>query len=76
MRFEGSFLDGRVNGNGKITYIYSEGPNSRPRSEGLFEGNRMIRREVSTEAVELARQYSKEASRVKLNKSKAKSLPH
>lgn len=74
MKFEGSFQDGRVNGNGKITY--SDGTHGRPRSEGVFEGNRLIRRELSTDSISLAKRLTKEASRVKLNRSKAKSLPH
>lgn len=74
MCFEGHFQDGRVSGNGRVTYV--DGTHGRPRSEGYFEGNRLVRREVSTEAVTQARLFSEEARRVKLTKSKAKSLPH
>ena len=72
--FEGSFQDGRAYGNGKISY--TDGGGNRPRSEGVFEGNRLVKREASTESIALANQAAKEASRMKLNRSKAKSLPH
>jgi len=69
--YEGSFQDGRVYGNGRITHI-----DAATKSEGVFEGNRLVRRENSQEAVELAKKAKEQASRMKLNKSKAKSLPH
>lgn len=72
--YEGSFQDGRVYGNGKITH--SDGSGGNIKSEGVFEGNRLVRRENSQEAVELAKKAKEQASRMKLNRSKAKSLPH
>ena len=61
-----------VPGNGVVTF--GDGTHGRPRCEGFFEGSRLIRRELSTEAVKKARQATNDTKRdrAKNNKSSAR----
>ena len=68
MRFEGRFQEGRVLGNGQVTF--GDGTHGRPRCEGYFEGNRLLRRELSSDIVRKVRQITAEARRERLKNTK------
>lgn len=74
MCYEGRFKDGKVNGHGLITH--NSVSNGQTRCEGLFEGNKLVKREPCPESIEKAKKSSIEARKVKLNTSNSKSLSH
>ncbi|XP_077862681.1 MORN repeat-containing protein 4 homolog [Saccoglossus kowalevskii] len=52
MKFEGEYRDGKVNGNGLLTF--ADGTHGLPRNEGLFQGTRFIERKKCPEIVQRA----------------------
>ena len=49
MKFEGQFKDGKIFGLGLLTF--TDGANGLPRNEGLFNNNKLVRREKCAELV-------------------------
>nr|XP_025736714.1 MORN repeat-containing protein 4 isoform X1 [Callorhinus ursinus] len=59
MTFEGEFKNGRVDGFGLLTF--PDGSHGIPRNEGLFENNKLLRREKCSAVVQRAQSASKSA---------------
>ncbi|XP_070342257.1 MORN repeat-containing protein 4 isoform X2 [Equus asinus] len=59
MTFEGEFKNGRVDGFGLLTF--PDGSHGVPRNEGLFENNKLLRREKCSAVVQRAQSASKSA---------------
>ncbi|XP_045424661.1 MORN repeat-containing protein 4 isoform X1 [Lemur catta] len=59
MTFEGEFKNGRVDGFGLLTF--PDGSHGIPRNEGLFENNKLLRREKCSGVVQRAQSASKSA---------------
>ncbi|EFB24083.1 hypothetical protein PANDA_005186, partial [Ailuropoda melanoleuca] len=59
MTFEGEFKNGRVDGFGLLTF--PDGSHGIPRNEGLFESNKLLRREKCSAVVQRAQSASKSA---------------
>uniref|UniRef100_A0AAF6YVU0 MORN repeat-containing protein 4 n=1 Tax=Bos taurus TaxID=9913 RepID=A0AAF6YVU0_BOVIN len=59
MTFEGEFKNGRVDGLGLLTF--PDGSHGIPRNEGLFENNKLLRREKCSAVVQRAQSASKSA---------------
>ncbi|XP_066211524.1 MORN repeat-containing protein 4 isoform X1 [Saccopteryx leptura] len=59
MTFEGEFKNGRVDGFGLLTF--PDGSHGIPRNEGLFENNKLLRREKCPAVVQRAQSASKSA---------------
>uniref|UniRef100_A0ABK0LM01 MORN repeat-containing protein 4 n=1 Tax=Rattus norvegicus TaxID=10116 RepID=A0ABK0LM01_RAT len=59
MTFEGEFKNGRVDGFGLLTF--PDGSHGLPRNEGLFENNKLLRREKCSAVVQRAQSASKSA---------------
>ncbi|XP_072827821.1 MORN repeat-containing protein 4 isoform X2 [Vicugna pacos] len=59
MTFEGEFKNGRVDGLGLLTF--PDGSHGIPRNEGLFENNKLLRREKCSVVVQRAQSASKSA---------------
>ncbi|XP_028917156.1 MORN repeat-containing protein 4 isoform X1 [Ornithorhynchus anatinus] len=59
MTFEGEFKNGRVDGFGLLTF--PDGSHGLPRNEGLFENNRLLRREKCAAVLQRAQSASQAA---------------
>ncbi|XP_008571452.1 PREDICTED: MORN repeat-containing protein 4 isoform X1 [Galeopterus variegatus] len=59
MTYEGEFKNGRVDGFGLLTF--PDGSHGIPRNEGLFENNKLLRREKCSAVVQRAQSASKSA---------------
>ena len=66
MRYEGEFKCGKVNGRGILTF--ADGSHGLPRNEGLFQDNKLVAREKSTDIIEKANQAAKNANKLINNK--------
>uniref|UniRef100_A0A6I8QM80 MORN repeat-containing protein 4 n=1 Tax=Xenopus tropicalis TaxID=8364 RepID=A0A6I8QM80_XENTR len=67
MKFEGEFKGGRVEGYGLLTY--SDGSHGIPRNEGLFENNKLVKREKCQTAIQRALSASKAACSIAVNQA-------
>ncbi|MEE6486199.1 hypothetical protein FKM82_014538 [Ascaphus truei] len=65
MKFEGEFKSGRVEGYGLLTF--SDGSHGIPRNEGLFENNKLLKREKCKSAIQKALSASKAACCLAVN---------
>nr|XP_033798826.1 MORN repeat-containing protein 4 isoform X2 [Geotrypetes seraphini] len=59
MKFEGEFKNGRVEGYGLLTF--PDGSHGIPRNEGLFENNKLLKREKCQATIQQALSASKSA---------------
>ncbi|XP_029466006.1 MORN repeat-containing protein 4 isoform X1 [Rhinatrema bivittatum] len=59
MKFEGEFKSGRVEGYGLLTF--PDGSHGIPKNEGLFENNRLLKREKCQSTIQRALSASKSA---------------
>uniref|UniRef100_A0A7N4NYQ7 MORN repeat-containing protein 4 n=1 Tax=Sarcophilus harrisii TaxID=9305 RepID=A0A7N4NYQ7_SARHA len=59
MTFEGEFKSGRVDGFGLLTF--PDGSHGVPRNEGLFENNKLLRREKCSAVIQRAQRASESA---------------
>lgn len=57
MKYEGEFKGGRVEGYGLLTF--SDGSHGMPRNEGLFENNKLVKREKCQAVIQRAISASK-----------------
>ncbi|XP_048863020.1 MORN repeat-containing protein 4 isoform X1 [Brienomyrus brachyistius] len=64
MKFEGEFKGGRVEGYGLLTF--PDGAHGVPRSEGLFENNKLLKREKCQAVVQRARSSASAAHSLSL----------
>ncbi|KAG1933802.1 MORN repeat-containing protein [Pimephales promelas] len=53
MKFEGEFKSGRVEGHGLLTF--PDGSHGAPRNEGMFENNKLLKREKCQAVVQRAK---------------------
>ena len=67
MKYEGEFKSGKVFGRGILTF--TDGSHGLPRNEGIFEGNKIIKREKCDDIIQKANQAAKNAEKLINNKN-------